>query len=77
VQNSDSAPSLNDNNESASRDDLSHKNDILQKGLERIGCPFQMGTWRIQVNNNTLKNVCSFSNAILHLSFRSGEWRTR
>jgi hypothetical protein len=40
-------------------------------------CQFQMGTWRIQVNNNTLKNVCSFLNAILHLSFRSAEWRTR
>jgi hypothetical protein len=43
VQNSDSAPSLNDNNESASRDDLSHKNDILQKGLERIGLPVSDG----------------------------------
>nr|CAH0105753.1 unnamed protein product [Daphnia galeata] len=63
VQNSDSAPSLNDNNESASRDDLSHKNDILQKGLERIGCPFQMGTWRIQGNGEQDKtkdrSVCT------------------
>ena len=43
MQNSDSAPSLNDNNESASRDDLSHKNDILQKALERIGLPVSDG----------------------------------
>lgn len=40
LQNSDSMVALNINdNDSASRDDVSHKNDILQKALERIGLP--------------------------------------
>ncbi len=36
------ALNVNDN-DSASRDDLNHKNDILQKALERIGLPLSDG----------------------------------
>jgi hypothetical protein len=36
------ALNINDN-DSASRDDVSHKNDILQKALERIGLPLSDG----------------------------------
>lgn len=44
LQNSDSMAALNINdNDSASRDDVSHKNDILQKALERIGLPLSDG----------------------------------
>ncbi|XP_046455032.1 zinc finger protein 236-like isoform X2 [Daphnia pulex] len=44
LQNSDSMAALNINdNDSAPRDDLSHKNDILQKALERIGLPLSDG----------------------------------
>ena len=40
LQNADSMAAKNVNdNDSASRDDINHKNDILQKALERIGLP--------------------------------------
>ena len=45
LQNSDSMAALNVNdNDSASRDDLNLKNDILQKALERIGLPLSDGS---------------------------------